>query len=374
VKATRIGEGSLFADEGESERELVLKANGRFFGADKIQNEVGCLRIMRHYCPGVPTPEVHAWSEDGRNMVLAAPRGGEERRIALPIGSRPSTHGGWILLSRLPGRPLSSFDFDMATRCGISKQLGDMAAIWRKNIPAQRKIGNIQFHEDIHNSEPDIVIGGMEERNLQRFVIRGLLMDDVKVTTPVTSVYEQYQRKLQKKLSELGNCSTYSRNKRLIPRIKEFINRCLPHLEVNTAVPPAQTSPARFILTHYDLSPRNVLISGSPPEISGIVDFEFAGFFGEPEEFLNDSVGNDDDWHPDVYDAYLTQLEMHGVVTPRNGFPKHIWDTLRSLERLSENIAPWWLPGPYVDVALDEELAKAEVLVLEQLSKLGAML
>lgn len=198
-------------------------------------------------------------------------------------------------------------------------------------------------------------------------------MDDVKVTTPITGVYEQYQKKLQKKLSELENSSTYSRNRALIPRVRTFIDECLPHLEVNSGTLPAEMSTGSFVLTHYDLSPRNILICGSPPKISGIVDFEFAGFFGEPEEFLNDSVGNDEDWHPEVYDAYLTQLQMQDVATPRNGFPTHNWDTLRSLERLSENIAPWWLPGPHVGASLDAELAKAEVLVLEQLDKLEAM-
>lgn len=41
VKVTRTGEGSLFSDIVQSERELVLKANGRFFGAEKIQMKLG---------------------------------------------------------------------------------------------------------------------------------------------------------------------------------------------------------------------------------------------------------------------------------------------------------------------------------------------
>ncbi len=45
--------------EGQGLREdleLVLKVNGRYFGADKIQNEVGCLWLLEKYCSRVPAP------------------------------------------------------------------------------------------------------------------------------------------------------------------------------------------------------------------------------------------------------------------------------------------------------------------------------
>ncbi len=162
LKVGRTGDSSLFANTEESERELVLKANGRFFGADKIQNEVGWLQIMKHYCSEIPTPQALAWSEEGSNVEVAAPTAFEQKRFTLSIDPEDNTHGGWMLLTRLPGSPLFSLELDEPSMLDIAKQLGSMVASWRRVIPPQRYIGNIQFHSNTHNSTPELVLGDEE--------------------------------------------------------------------------------------------------------------------------------------------------------------------------------------------------------------------
>lgn len=44
-----------------------------------------------------------------------------------------------------------------------------------------------------------------------------------------------------------------------------------------------RTSSGRFVLTHGDLSPRNILVQGSI--ITGIIDWELSGFFPEHVEY-----------------------------------------------------------------------------------------
>lgn len=368
LKVARTRDCSLFANTDELERELVLRANGRFFGADKIQNEVGWLRIMKEHCRDIPTPEALAWSEDGSNVVVTAPSASERKQFTLSIQPEDNTHGGWMLLTRLPGKPLSSLELDEPSVLDVATQLGSMVASWRRTIPPQQYVGNLQFHNSSHSANAELLVGKEEDRSFQGFVVRGILMDDIKISTPIASVREQYEKKLEQKMKGLSESDTYTRNRALIPRIREFIDESLPVLDID--VPPSEVSLGGYVLTHYDLSPRNVLISGSPPKITGIVDFEFAGFFSEPEEFLNDSVGNDGDWSDAFYDAYLAELEKHGVATPRKGIRNDVWDTVHSLEKLAENIAPWWLPGSHTGDALDDQLAQAEVQVLEQLGKL----
>lgn len=346
------GQSSIFRDTDDTERELVLKVNGRFFTADKVQNEVGCIQILRQYCPEIPTPTVFAWSEDGINVTLSDPSQSEEKRLVLSISDNDKKHGGWILMSRLPGKPLSTCELDETARLDIMKQLADITTTWRTKIPGPNYLGNIQFHRSIHNSEPDFTILTNSGPQPQDLVVRGLLMDDVPTTTPIVSVSQRYALKLEEKLKDLENSKHYVKTRHLAPEVRGFITETLPQL--GTMMPPS----SNFVFTHYDLSPRNILIEGSPPRISGVVDFEFAGFFAPVEEFLNDAVGNKGDWQQNLYDEYLAELGRKGIATPAAGISRSMWDTACCLDRVADNIAPWWLPGPYTGAELDEHFAK----------------
>ncbi|KAK9418672.1 putative Aminoglycoside phosphotransferase domain-containing protein [Seiridium unicorne] len=96
-----------------------------------------------------------------------------------------------------------------------------------------------------------------------------------------------------------------------------------------------------FVFTHYDLSLRNVLTSGTPAHITGIVVPEFAGFMSPIEEFLNDHVNNDGDWLKPVYNAYLERLENNGIATLMHGITEEHWQQALWLEQFIHNITPW---------------------------------
>ncbi|OAQ98067.1 hypothetical protein LLEC1_02318 [Akanthomyces lecanii] len=377
VRRRRNGDAaqsSAFCGTDAAERELVLKVNGRFFFSDKVQNEVGCLQILRQHCPDVPTPTVLAWSEDGAAVTLARPSSDESKHVALSIPKADKRHGGWILMSRLPGRPLSACDDDddltEAMRLDIMRQLAGMAASWRTKVPAQEFVGNIQFHEPaVHDAEPDFIITDNAGPQPQNLVVRGILVDELRIATPITTVTQQYTLKMEEKLKQLQQSDNYARNRHLAPVIQSFITDTLPRLDAIQR--PQDTSSHNFIFTHYDLTPRNILISGSPPTISGIVDFEFAGFFAPVEEFLNDAVGNEGDWPEHLYEAYLTELEARGIATPAAGISASAWNALRCLERVADNIAPWWLPGRYEGTALEEHFAKSATELRKNLKNLS---
>ncbi|KAM3514199.1 hypothetical protein MY11210_002190 [Beauveria gryllotalpidicola] len=353
----RKGQSSIFRDTDAPERELVLKVNGQFFLADKVQNEVGCLQIVGQYCPQIPTPTVFAWSEDGSNVSLSNPSSSEKKHVTLSIPENEKHHGGWILMSRLPGAPLSACDFDEAARLDIMRQLAGIAASWRTSIPVQKYLGNIQFHQPIHSSGPDFSIVHNSGPQPHHLVVRGILVDELRIATPISSVTQQYTLKLEKKLEQLESSQTYARNRHLAPEIRSFITDTLPQL--HTLIPAHERTSGQCVFTHYDLSPRNILVVGSPPQISGIVDFEFAGFFAPVEEFLNDAVGNEGDWPDTLYKEYLAELEARGIETPAAGISASVWETARCLERVADSIAPWWLPGPYTGAALEEQFAKS---------------
>lgn len=367
------GQSSVFRGTDAEERDLVLKVNGRFFFSDKVQNEVGCLQLLRQHCPDVPTPTVLAWSEDGAAVTLANPSGeGEEKHVALSISETDKRHGGWILMVRLPGVPLSACedDLDEATRLDIMIQLAGIAASWRTKMPAQKFVGNIQFHQSmIHAAEPDFVITDNAGPQPQNLVVRGMLVDEIRIATPITSVAQQYTLKMEEKLRQLESNDNYARNRHLAPVMRSFITDTLPQLD--DIRQPQGSASSNFVFTHYDLSPRNILVSGSPPTISGIVDFEFAGFFAPVEEFLNDAVGNEGDWPEHLYKAYLKELEARGIATPTAGISASVWDAVHCLERVADNIAPWWLPGRYEGVALEEQFAKSAIELQENLRKLS---
>ena len=115
-----------------------------------------------------------------------------------------------------------------------------------------------------------------------------------------------------------------------------------------------------------------MLVAGTPPQITGIVDFEFAGFFPEMDEFLNDANSNVGDWSAPFYEAYLNRLEILGVATPRKGFEEKEWRQAHELTRLEEHIAPWWLEQGGLDPEeLNDELGKAEDVVIDTLQALN---
>ncbi|KAJ5739767.1 hypothetical protein N7533_012551 [Penicillium manginii] len=345
--------------------DLVLKLNGKFFDRTKSENEVSCLSLLEYFAPEIPSPRALAWSDSNGSVVHKLTVGGNLATKELHINSEADGKvQGWILMTRLPGVPLSTLNLDTDELKIAGEQLADMVYCWRQSLPGWASAGNLECGPP-HGKEQDpnsLLVAGLRitsSSNMPGF--------DVKTSEPIISQLHYYQLRLETRLQKLQELDVFAGNRHLIPQIKEFIALQLPQLGISN-------EKSRFLFTHYDLSPRNVLISANHTKISGIIDFEFSGFFPELDEFVNDSVANEGDWPDAFYEPYLSRLEARGMNTPRNGIKDQHWREATSLSRLEDNIAPWWLENvaPENKNQHSEDLQKAKEIVLDTIQLLDA--
>lgn len=347
---------------------LVFKLNGRYFGAKKVQNEVACLRILEEYCPELPIPRVIAWSEDG-TAVTSISHGSSPSQVDKSSGLEYRI--GWILMTRLPGQSLCTLDLNEEDMKSIAAQLANFATLWRQLIPPQSHCGNLRFNHEQSSIQHDLVLGNQSRQPHQSFIIRGLLTANAQISTEISTLADYYKLRLIAELHNLETSETYQPNRTLSPLIWNFINTTLSRISFSASVDEGDS----FLFTHYDLSPRNILVSGgTSPQVTGIVDFEFSGFFGPLEEFINDEVGNQNDWPETVYAEYLQALEANGIATPAKGIDEELWNVGIRMEKLIQHIAPWWLPGVHEECGLEHELSKAKWTVQNMITLLSAHL
>ncbi|KAL4907187.1 hypothetical protein BDW74DRAFT_148726 [Aspergillus multicolor] len=287
-------------------------------------------------------------------------------------------------MTRVPGVPLSTVDLDTDRLRVVGEQLADMVYRWRQLLPAWASAGNLKCGLGIadgnENHSPDLDSNAFEVAVAGLHIASSSNMPGfgVNVVDPLTSHLQYYRTRLETRLQKLQGLDIFAGNRDVIPALRDFITAHLPKLGITSSA--EQT---RFFFTHYDLSPRNVLVSSASgsasasadhTKITGIIDFEFSGFFRELDEFVNDAVANKGDWPDAFYDAYLGRLEACGLNTPRKGIKAQHWREATSLARLEDSIAPWWLenvPPEHRDQHKDE-LRKTKEAVLEALRLLGA--
>ncbi|KAF5565905.1 kinase-like domain-containing protein [Fusarium napiforme] len=329
---------------------LVLKINGRGFGSEKIENEVSCLLILEHFCPEIPAPRAIAWSQDGLTIDTK-----DARASDLKLSGVDETSSGWILMTKVPGKPIDLSALGNDGKVHLATQLADYVTNWRRNVRTQRFAGNISFHQV--GWQPDIEIPSSDNDSEMQFLIRGMLGEELHCKDGIASLAEYYRLRIENKIKTLEINETFAPNRHLIQPLETLIQQDLP------TISSLNTKDDSFVFTHYDLSPRNILVSGQPPQITGIVDFEFSGFFPPLDEFLNGCIANDGDWPKDMYEVYLKRLESNGVPTPLEGIKKDHWEQMALLEELVEKIAPWWLPGKFQGEQLEQELNKVKARV-----------
>lgn len=367
----------LNAQQGNQCQRLVLKANGRFFGSGKVQNEVSCLRIIERYCPELPVPRVVAWSEDGRLVKVppaAAPASSNEN-VAKLTGDEASQDPGWILMTRIEGEAVSTAAMDETAMISVGQQLADMVASWRLNVPRTRHCGNMLFWSETTPATPAEVDINLSPDGLcsgnafDTLVVRGIIEDGIASPGPLSSLLRFHGVRIEAKLRDLEREAVYAPNRDLIPIISSFISKTLPTLF------PDKGNTAAFVFTHRDLSPRNIIVAipkaggrrdgCEGPRISGIIDFEFGGFLAPESEFVNDYINDGGDWPKAVYSAYLARLEERGVPTPLRSMDRTSWNREHRLEKLIDNIAPWWLPGDFDEETLAGKLAECRRIVTD---------
>lgn len=141
------------------------------------------------------------------------------------------------------------------------------------------------------------------------------------------------------------------------------------------------------VLTHGDLSPSKILVARPPKlangetlplRISGLLDWEFSGFFSPFEEFLTASQEIIDQEQQvssvPVADTLFKHLTNANISNPIHGFVKKHWRVARLLDQLEQNVAPWWLRECVKPKELERELAVAALVVersIEELSEGG---
>ncbi|KAH8887633.1 hypothetical protein GQ53DRAFT_749703 [Thozetella sp. PMI_491] len=348
--------------------ELVLKVNGRFFGANKVQNEVSSLWLLEHYCPEVLAPRTWAWSEDGETVIALSEDRRDVQKSTLQSSSAEGSTPGWILMSRAKGLTVSDLDLTPSEWAQIGSQVAGLAATWRERIPRLPMCGGICFGKE--------AVAGVELRpgpdpDRPLLQLKGIIGENLTLNHPVTNAVEYQTVKLSDKLEQLESSETYATNRSsLAPATRDFISNTLPLLDLTKA--PSGNGNDGFYFTHFDLSPRNILVekTDSGYSVTGVIDFEFSGFFPALEEFVNDYVDNGGDWPAAAYDAYLSRLAELGVATPAKGIDKKVWEQAHLLGQYLENIAPWWLPGDRNEKQLEEALQKARDTALRTLGLL----
>ena len=342
----------------------ILKVNGKFFGPAKIENEVACLQILQRYCPAVPVPRVVAWSIEGCQVILAdsGKQDLDPKKATVNVDCRC----GWILMTRLPGEPIDPSTLAAEHVPSLSLQLAKIISCWRHAVPRSDRCGNLRLRtRGVKSQTPSWQ--SEEAKYDLGFDIQGILEIGLDETyQPMTSLLSYWSAKLSHAIKQLSTKEIYAGSRQLLlPPLNRFIEEILPNLAIFQNSPEEKNG---FVFTHTDLSSRNVLVAGSPPRITGVVDFEFSGFFPEMHDFTGYSIVSDEDdeggWPVLMYNEVLRHLEDTGVVTPLYLKGSRQWRDLMGLVDLETYIAPWWLAtgGTEADeLARELEVARGKI-------------
>ncbi|KPI40382.1 uncharacterized protein AB675_7476 [Cyphellophora attinorum] len=402
--------------------ELVLRVSGHYFNHRKVENEVGWLLRFREFCPSVPVPEVVAWSTDGAKIETL------DRGFLKVTGRRKKVlqgvKHGWVLQTRLPGRRLTIEDLDGIHGDAILRQLAEHMATWRTvemGLPwgtgswsspggGGARIGNQCLFTAAHGKSPGIFWRPKDSRmDLWRgFVTGGLLLTHRQDTghEGLRTWAEYYQFVLDDQIAHMMTAAELSGLRAMIDDRVTALRERLAHL------PFLDNASNIMKFTHMDFAPRNILIStddttaSSPPQVTGILDFEFSALLPAPSEFLNSLVNQSGDWQTRHYNALLSHLRaIEKTLTPAPGDPSitprsicisvmeppaapcidpdrceceyHNFEKLKVLEAVVANVAPWYITQVShigKERELEAECAKAANVVLDGVERLLALL
>lgn len=360
------------------EVDAVLKINGTLYDGDKVQNEVACLRLLELYCPNVAFPRVLAWSEAGANATFVSTDHAETKSLEtlVPPDAESKNDVGWILTTKVTGNVVDLEELDTAAIMDLALQLADIVASWRLKIPAQKHCGSLKIREEVRQSANGLGDGVTLDRpfgpGISKMAVRGNVVEEIKLSTPIATMQEYYRLKLNNKLRQLESLDAFAPNRHLLSPLKLLCEERLPKFNFDEMFKQNAIPTDTFQFTHYDLFPRNILVTGSPPRITGIVDWEFSGFFPPVDEFLDDWLDGGD-WPKEFYIAYLKRLEENCVATPAKSARGDAWQMAWWLEKIIENAAPWWVLGENDENQAKKILEKAEFVIQKMLENFDSI-
>lgn len=194
-----------------------------------------------------------------------------------------------------------------------------------------------------------------------KVTVDGLLIGAA--TSALHNSQEYYRNKIHGELEILKSNDNYIANRStIVPMVEYLLSDVLPTTALFHRGSGHHTD---SIFTHYDLSPRNILVklnSSRQLSISGIVDFEFAGFFPPEEEFTNTVVAHEGDWPDHAWSSFRSHLQFSGVDVPEG----NVWKQAYALIRIIESTAPWQLRvGGIKGEELNTALEQARTVVRE---------
>ena len=315
---------------------MVLKVCGHYFDHRKVENELASLLLLRKYCPDIPVPKVFAWSYDGKSIETLD---GDPTNSA-GLEGNPMLKHPWILMNRLLGRSMANQDLDGPHRMQIVGQIARYVNMWRTQVPSNSYFGNLRLVDS--NKSLEAADGFFSLTHGKAFFLGDLLLCNYPQADAITSPLDYYTRHARDQAKRLMENHVFAGFRDQISPVVEDLLSTLPRIPVIQV-----RKPARF--THYDLSPRNILVSeNDSSQVTGLLDFEFAGFFPEEEEFVNAQVRQSDDWRKEGWKELMIALSSLGQkVPPTKGLSKEHcineqdWKQLEALAQIIDSIAPW---------------------------------
>lgn len=395
---------------------LVLKIAGFPFGGAKIQNELACLLLLEKYCPSIPTPALVAWSEDGRRIKTPVDtRGSRERSLSVPIQLKTltiedgdstapreeTTDQGWLLMTRAPGRTITHADLSGVQGASIMHQIAEHVATWRHSLPATRAVGNMRLigSKSIPPASATLydkaILPGLD------VYIDGIITKPTS-QSPLKTYLDYITHMFRGNLRTLKNCKLLQRNEEPVNTlVRQFIKDTLPKLTLLHG----KSKATNMVFTHYDISPRNVLVSpvghaadsSSNVVVSAVIDFEFAGFYPAAEEFTHTVENSHSEWAVNLFGEFLSELDRREALpaclaenvscAPMDGVEvefgedEHIpfggpdFHQAVLLHRVAANIAPWWIKesSELSEDELKSELDGAKMRIEKAVKMLGKM-
>jgi len=300
----------FFIDCENDPQRYVLKICGNVWTKLKTESEVCAIELVHRHTT-IPLPQIIGYSSDKSN----------EFEIE------------WIVMTRLEGKPLrsSSNDKDIWPQLTIQQQksiidqLAQYVSQLHFNIPRRNLIGNYQFNGQI---------GEHSDR-----------------MGPWKNYMDYYNDRLQRQIKTLKEDPLFQPIRdQVLQMIKEFQSLSFPDFK-----------DVENVFTHFDLGVQNLIVNDEN-EISGIIDWEWAGSYPVCEEYFRS-------YKPIIYNQQLkeylySKLEQFNVQTP-NTIPH-----FNLLEKMSDfllSIVPWYLTSL---VNCDHPTVEKELLVIPDKVKL----
>lgn len=220
--------------EGSEQQSYVLKVNGRFFGGQKIENEVSCLLVLGEFCKDVPVPKVIAWSINGTTISKRASNRStstSEFDMRNMVTLEGKDIPGWILMTRLPGSNLDPSALTSDETSHVVKQIADILLSWRRNIPRSRHGGDLRFQSPSKTDDttyyPSSSHLGLALYNY------GVVGSGNSSTTPISSVQSFWDSEIRSQMKRMREMEIFAPNREaLLPLLEQFLTEILTKLSI----------------------------------------------------------------------------------------------------------------------------------------------